>query len=61
MVCSGKDGILFELSQAGEIAWQYNYPREFVGQARPIVRAYRYGTIYKGLKGRDLTPKGAIE
>ena len=69
-VCSGTDGLLLELSQAGEIVWEYRNP--FSGDARlangefatPGTDAVPYG-VFRGtripidhpaLQGRRLLP-----
>jgi len=76
LVCAGIVGNLFEITPQGETVWQYVNPVVHGGilaqGERPgkdvrghlwnaVFKVHRYAPDYPGLKGRDLTPKGAIE
>lgn len=71
LICSGAQGIIFEVDPEGETVWKYVNPVVVDGplaQGKPIpffenivFRAYRYGPDYPGLQGRDLTPGDPIE
>jgi hypothetical protein len=77
LICSGIQGILFEVSPAGQTVWRYVCPvtTEVMTQgdaipidpARPdqfmnaVFRVNRYPTNFIGLAGKDLTPRGPIE
>jgi hypothetical protein len=70
LVCSGTQGHLFEVTEDGEVVWDYVVPN--LNNPSPIVndtmagagtspfRVQRYGPEYPGLAGRDLTPMGTI-
>ena len=68
VVCSGTQGHLFEVTQDGEVVWDYVVPN--LGNPQPFVadwaggtgpfRCQRYGPDYPGLAGRDLTPMDTI-
>jgi hypothetical protein len=77
LICEGVKGNLFEVTTTGEIVWRYLCPVTSTALAqgasipvdavRPdqymnaVFRVQRYSPTYAGLKGRDLTPRGAIE
>jgi predicted outer membrane repeat protein len=52
LICSGQDGLFFEVNSDNEIVWQYDYDGG-------VFRAWRYSPDYQGLEGRDLTPPAA--
>jgi len=60
LICETHKGRLFEVTPDKEIVWEYVSPfyGPFLcyGQTNFIYRAYRYGSDYKGLKGKDLNP-----
>ncbi|MCC6958528.1 MAG: aryl-sulfate sulfotransferase [Dehalococcoidia bacterium] len=59
LICEGASGRLFEVTPAGEYAWEWVNPIHFArGETRMnwVFRAYRYGPDYSGLAGRDLDP-----
>jgi hypothetical protein len=69
-ICSDTEGHFFEVTEKGELAWEYinpvtrDGPVRALGDGLPMVnsafRAYRYPTDHPAFKGRDLTPKGTI-
>jgi hypothetical protein len=69
-ICSDTEGHLFEVTDKGELAWEYispvtrDGPVKTLGDVLPMVnsafRAYRYSADHPAFKGRDLTPKGTI-
>ncbi len=69
-ICSDTEGHFFEVTDKGELAWEYinpvtrDGPVKTLGDALPMVnsafRAYRYPADHPAFKGRDLTPKGTI-
>jgi hypothetical protein len=75
LICSGWDGIIFEVTPQKEIVWKYgvqvasdtkkhNNPSSDVGPVRSpsvLFRAYRYGLDHPAIKGRDLTPGKKLE
>ncbi len=69
LICEGAVGRFFEVTDAGEIVWQYINPVDRDGihyQGEELVmnnvfRCYRYGPDYSAFDGRDLTPGNPIE
>ncbi len=68
LICSGVDGLFFEVTDAGKIVWEYQNPvsTSIAQQGDPTTRrlafrATRYAADYPGLKGKTLTPKDPIE
>jgi formylglycine-generating enzyme required for sulfatase activity len=77
LITSGVNGVLFEVTSAGEVVWQYVNPVTTAplaqGAAIPadaaragqymnaVFRVTRYAPDYLGLAGRTLTPIGTIE
>jgi hypothetical protein len=77
LITSGVQGLLFEVTSAGEIVWKYLNPvtttpltqgatipadPNRAGQfMNAVFRVTRYAATFPGLVGRDLTPKGTIE
>jgi hypothetical protein len=69
-ICSDTEGHFFEITAAGELAWEYinpvtrDGPVKVLSDALPMVnsafRAFRIPTDHPALKGRDLTPQGNI-
>ncbi len=67
-VCSGTSGHMFEVTNKGEVVWEYISPVTFGGVkswvddsgAGMVFRAHRYGPDYPGLKGKKLKPQGQI-
>ena len=69
-ICSDTEGHFFEVTAAGELAWEYinpvtrDGPVKVLGDVLPMVnsafRAYRYAPDHPAFKRRDLTPKGTI-
>jgi hypothetical protein len=69
LICSGPEGIFFEVTADSQIVWQYinpvdgggiNSQGDLPGTNRAF-RCTRYPANYPGLAGRDLTPGSAIE
>ncbi|MCZ6671541.1 MAG: aryl-sulfate sulfotransferase [Verrucomicrobia bacterium] len=58
LICSGSEGIFFEVTPKGNTVWEYHNPYELppVGPEGPhsVFRVVRYATDYPGLAGRDL-------
>lgn len=69
LICEGPSGRYFEVDYEGKTVWEYINPVSNSGiltQGAPVkqnstFRAYRYAEDYKGLQGKDLSPKGFIE
>ncbi len=71
LICSGQDGWFFEVTPAGEIAWEYISPVTQEGileqgsvpekQDNPVFRAERYGVDHPAFAGRTLVPGDFIE
>ncbi len=75
IVCSGASGTLFEVTDDGEVVWEYinpvtqggpltqgePLPKNGPGASNPVFRAYRFAPDYAGLAGHDLTPGDYIE
>lgn len=69
LVCAGADGRLFEVTQEGQMVWEYINPEGNFGispqgtnpQQNSVFRAYRYGPEFPGFEGRDLTPGEPLE
>lgn len=76
LICEGIPGHFFEITPAGEVVWDYVNPivtdsilaqgetAEIDPRGHPdnaIFKIHRYAPDYKGLSGRDLTPKNPIE
>ena len=76
LICAGVTGHLFEVTPAGEVAWQYVNPvvrggilaqgevpgKDVRGHLfNAIFKCHRYAPDYPGFQGRDLTPTNVIE
>ena len=71
LICSGSTGRFFEVSNRGEIVWEYKNPVTFFGVAEQgdvisqgsnnVFRCYRYSHDFPGLEGRDLTTGAPLE
>ena len=71
LICSGRQGYLFELVPDDEIAWEYKTPLvsgQPASQGDTLelnnnltFRVDRYPVDYEAFEGRDLSPKGWIE
>jgi hypothetical protein len=71
LICSGANGLFFEVTQAGDIVWEYKNPvtrtgilvqgEPLGGKANMVFRCSRYTSEYPGLIGKDLTPGALIE
>ncbi|MBW1764121.1 MAG: aryl-sulfate sulfotransferase, partial [Deltaproteobacteria bacterium] len=72
LIDSGATGHFFEVTEDGEIVWEYINPvkggddpvftiqRDSDDRGFSVFRCYRYGPDYPGLAGRDLRPMGPI-
>jgi hypothetical protein len=70
LICSARQGHIFEVTRNGEVVWEYLVPvgtRGVVkerydsdGQNFRAFRAYRFSPDFPAFKGKDLTPKGKI-
>ena len=69
LICSGASGFLFEVTNTGEIVWEYRNPVDNEGpqyqgmtlESNSVFRCYRYPLDYAAFDGHDLTPTGTIE
>lgn len=69
LICQGANGRLFEVTQNGDIVWEYINPEGNFGvtpqgsnpQQNNVFRAYKYGPDFPGFEGRDLTPGDPLE
>ena len=69
LICSGVDGILFEVTPALEIVWKYISPvsgsiiltQGSVPEYTSLARCTRYPIDFPGFEGRDMTPGDPIE
>ena len=55
LVCSGAQGIIFEVTPQNKVVWQYNvasYGARGGANSRTVFRAYRYGPDFSGLAGK---------
>ena len=68
LICSGAQGRVFEVTQAGQVVWDFENPHggdfmapQNAGQApaNALFRATRIAADHPGLAGRDLTPRSA--
>ena len=73
---SGPHGHFFEVTQGGELVWEYVNPvgdrtrgeygiykfmkDTYDRRFNSVFRSHRYGPDYPGLAGKDLTPMGPI-
>jgi hypothetical protein len=63
-VCSGEQAILFEVTPAKKVVWQYASrvsPAPGMMAPNGIFRAHRYGGNYAGLSGKALVPGKTVE
>jgi len=70
LICSARQGHIFEVTSDKEVVWEYIVPvgtRGVVkerydsdGQNFRAFRAYRFSPDFPAFKGKDLTPKGKI-
>jgi Arylsulfotransferase (ASST) len=69
LICSGADGIFFEVTADKEMVWKYVNPVRAGADGKKggaptpgaVFRAYRYPSDYRGLVGRDLKATRTIE
>mgnify|MGYP001380652412 CR=1 FL=1 len=63
LITEGAPGRIFEVTQEGQIVWEYVNPHRIegvtIGSGAPnsVFRAHRYATDHPALAGRDLTPR----
>ena len=58
LICSSLEARIFEVTEKGEIVWEYINPffgEMELGTVNWVFRAYRYAPEYEGLKGMDLS------
>ena len=76
LVCPGAHGHIFEVTEDGDIVWEYINPvgdrtgdehgiygvmnDRDGGQFNSIFKCHRYSPDFAGLRGRDLTPMGKV-
>jgi len=71
LIMSGATGHMFEVTQGGEVVWEYINPESGPGIRTEITdgdggfvfatfRCHRYGPDFPGLAGKDLTPGGPL-
>lgn len=67
--CLGTWGVLFEVTPAGEVVWEYKVPVANNigivktlkdGDSQQSFRAYRYGPDHPALRGKELVPQGPL-
>ena len=69
LICSGASGFLFEVTNDGDVVWEYRNPVTYLGpqmqgteiDGNHVFRCYRYPLDFEAFDGRDLTPYGPIE
>ena len=69
LVCEGANGRLFEVTQDGDLVWDYINPEGNFGvvpqgtspQQNSVFRAYRYSPSFPGFDGKDMTPSDPLE
>jgi len=69
LICSGPQGIFFEVTASGETVWKYVNPATSKGMlvqgevpsGNSVFRCHRYTADFPGLDGHDLTPNGTLE
>lgn len=71
LICSGKNGRLFEVTPDNEIVWEYLNPvtgaepmsqgDALIGGSNSVFKCRRYPADYPGLHGRDLSPGAQVE
>jgi len=71
LICSGVKGRLFEVTNNGDIVWEYKNPVTINGTAsqgdtippetNDVFRCYRYAPDYPGLVGKTLIPGSPVE
>ncbi|MDH3892700.1 MAG: aryl-sulfate sulfotransferase [candidate division Zixibacteria bacterium] len=69
LICSGRPGILFEVTADSDVVWQYVNPVDKNGPQpqgniltqNQVFRCSRFAPDYPGLHGRDLTAGAALE
>jgi len=69
LICSGKDGIFFEVTSTNEIIWLYINPVSLYGplnqgdifEHRNVFKIRRYAPDFQGFEGHDLIPGDPIE
>lgn len=61
LICDGPGGHFFEVTQAGEVIWEYSVPTASQDATASVFRAIRYEPDYPGLSGQDLTPGDPVE
>ena len=67
LVCGGQHGHLYEVTETGDVVWEYIIPlsregikQQVKGENITIYNVRRYSSDYPGLSGRDLTPGKTI-
>ena len=67
LICGGQHGHLYEVTETGEVVWEYIVPLSksgikphLKGENITIYNVRRYSAGYPGLAGRDLTPGDTI-
>lgn len=68
IICSGRFGDFFELTEEGEMVWKYHNPifETPLPQFQPAQAAFtfnirKYPTNFAGFQGKDLSPDGLVE
>ncbi len=58
LICEGGTGRIFEVTQRGQIVWEWISPfSSRVGARNSVFRAHRYAPDFPGLAGRELDPE----
>ncbi len=69
LFCNGTSGVLFEVTESGEIVWNYIVPNDRGESVSSTTQGYRmgiftvrrYGRDFPGLIDKDLTPSNTLE
>ena len=68
LICSGAQGIVFEVTPQNKVVWQYNMPsggaqggRGGANARQQVFRAYRFAPDFPAFAGKTLTPGKPLE
>jgi hypothetical protein len=60
LICSGGQGLIFEVTPEGDTVWKYLVGRNMSDRVRNVFRACWYPADYAGLRGSPLGPAAAL-
>ncbi|KAA3642707.1 MAG: arylsulfotransferase (ASST) [Chloroflexi bacterium] len=60
LICDGPSGYFFEVTEDGEIVWEYEVPSSDESQSVTVFRAERYSLDYAAFEDKDLAPQGPV-